>query len=69
MAKTFPEALAAVGEALRLDANLVPALTLKAKLAMAANRFDLARQSLERALAVDPKAPSMPNSCMGWRPI
>lgn len=57
VAKKFPESLAAVEEALRLDANLVPALTLKAKLAMAANRYDLARQSLERALAIDPKAP------------
>lgn len=57
VAKRFPESLAAVEEALRLDANLVPALTLRAKLAMAANRYDIARQSLERALAVDPKAP------------
>ena len=57
VAKKFPESLVAVDEALLLDASLVPALTLKAKLAMAANRFDLARQSLERALAVDPKAP------------
>ena len=56
VAKKFPEAWAAVEEALRLDARLVPALTLKAKLAMAANRYDVARQSLERALAVDPKA-------------
>jgi len=54
--KKFSESLAAVEEALRLDANLVPALTLKAKLAMAANRYDLARQSLERALTVDPTA-------------
>jgi tetratricopeptide (TPR) repeat protein len=57
VAKKFNESLAAVEEALRLDAKLVPALTLKAKLAMAANRYDLARQSLERALAVDPRAP------------
>jgi tetratricopeptide (TPR) repeat protein len=57
VAKRFSESLAAVEEALRLDAKLVPALTLQAKLAMAANRYDLARQSLERALAVDPKAP------------
>jgi tetratricopeptide (TPR) repeat protein len=57
VARKFPESLAAVEEALRLDPNLVPALTLRAKLAMAANRFDLARQSLERALAVDPEAP------------
>ncbi len=55
-AQKFPEALVAVDEALRLDANLVPALTLKAKLAMAANRYDLARQCLERALKIDPKA-------------
>jgi len=52
----FPEALVAVEEALRLDAKLVPALTLKAKLAMAANRFDVARVSLEHALTIDPKA-------------
>lgn len=57
VAKKFPEALAATDEALRLDPKLVPALTLKAKLAMAANRFDLARRSLEQALAVDPHAP------------
>jgi tetratricopeptide (TPR) repeat protein len=57
VARKFPEALAAVEEALRLDPNLVPALTLRAKLAMAANRYDIARQSLERALAVDPDAP------------
>jgi tetratricopeptide (TPR) repeat protein len=54
--KKFPESLAAIEEALRLDPMLVPALTLKAKLAMAANRYDVARQSLERALAIDPKA-------------
>jgi tetratricopeptide (TPR) repeat protein len=56
VAKQFAESLTAVEEALRLDPKLVPALTLKAKLAMAANRYDLARTSLERALAVDPKA-------------
>jgi tetratricopeptide (TPR) repeat protein len=56
VAKRFPEALAAVEEALALDAKLVPALTLQAKLAMAANRYDVARQRLEQALAVDPKA-------------
>ena len=56
VAKKFPESLAAVEEALRLDPNLVPALTLHAKLAMAASRYDVARQSLERALKVDPKA-------------
>ncbi len=56
VAKQFNESLVAVEEALRLDAKLVPALTLKAKLAMAANRYDLASEALERALAVDPKA-------------
>lgn len=57
VARKFPESLAAVEDALRLDPNLVPALTLRAKLAMAANRYDVARQSLEHALTVDPKAP------------
>ena len=56
IAQKFPESLAAIDEALHLDPKLVPALTLKAKLAMAMNRFALARQSLEQALAVDPKA-------------
>ncbi len=57
VAKKFPEALAATEEALRLDPKLVPALTLKAKLAMAAYRFDVARRCLEQALAIDPRAP------------
>ena len=35
VAQKFPESLAAIDEALRLDPKLVPALTLKAKLAMA----------------------------------
>jgi tetratricopeptide (TPR) repeat protein len=52
----FQEALAAVDDALRRDPKLVPALTLKAKLAMAGNRFDVARESLERAIAADPTA-------------
>lgn len=56
VAQRFQEAFTAVDEALRLDPKLVPALTLKAKMAMAVNRFDVARQSLEQALAVDPKA-------------
>jgi tetratricopeptide (TPR) repeat protein len=57
IAKKLPEALAAVDEALRLDPKLVPALTLKAKLAMAAYRLDVARRCLEQALALDPRAP------------
>ena len=56
VAKKFPEALAATDEALRLDPKLVPALTLKAKLAMAAYRLDVAQLCLEQALAVAPKA-------------
>jgi len=56
VAKRFPEASEAVEEALRLDSKLVPALTLKAKLAMAANNFDLASRCLDQALAVDPNA-------------
>jgi tetratricopeptide (TPR) repeat protein len=55
-AKKLPEALAATDEALRLDPKLVPALTLKAKLAMAAYRFEVARRCLEQALAIDPGA-------------
>ena len=57
VAKKLPEALAATEEALRLDPKLVPALTLKAKLAMAAYRLDVARRCLEQALAIDPRAP------------
>ena len=56
VAQKFAESLAAVEEALRLDPKLIPALTLQAKLAMAANRFDLASRSLERALTLDPQA-------------
>jgi tetratricopeptide (TPR) repeat protein len=52
----FQESMDALDEALRLDPNLVPALTLRAKLAMAANRYDVARQSLERAIAADPRS-------------
>jgi tetratricopeptide (TPR) repeat protein len=54
VAKKFPECEAAIDEALRLDAKLVPALTLKAKLAMTVNRFDVARESLNQALDSDP---------------
>ena len=54
--KKLPEALAAADEALRLDPKLGPALTLKAKLAMAAYRFDVARRCLEEALTLDPRS-------------
>lgn len=56
VARRFPECFAALEEALRLDPKLVPALTLKAKLGMATDRFDVARQSLEQALTIDPAA-------------
>src|SRR4051812_25546772 len=56
VAKKLPEALAAVDEALRLDPKLVPALTLEAKLAMAANRLEIAPQCLEQALAINPRS-------------
>ncbi len=52
----FPASLDAVEEALRLDGKLVPAWTLRAKLAMAASRNDLARADLERAVALDPQS-------------
>jgi tetratricopeptide (TPR) repeat protein len=50
----FSESMTALDRALRLDPDLVPALTLKAKLAMSVKRFDIARQCLERALSVEP---------------
>ena len=56
VAKKFPEASTAVAEALRLDPRLVPALTLKAKLAMAVNHFEEAGAVLADALRIDPKA-------------
>ncbi len=54
VARRLPESLAAIEDALRLDPKLVPALTLKAKMAMTMNRYDVAQESLERALATDP---------------
>jgi tetratricopeptide (TPR) repeat protein len=56
VAGKYQESFNAVDEALRLDPKLVPALTLKAKLAMAANRSDVARESLEQAIAADPSS-------------
>jgi tetratricopeptide (TPR) repeat protein len=47
-------ALAAVEEALRLDAKFAPALILKARLAMVANRFDVARLCLQQAVEIAP---------------
>ncbi len=55
-ARKFQECMNALDEALRLDPKLVPALTLRAKLAMAIDRYDVARASLARALAADPSS-------------
>jgi len=52
----YQAAMDALDEALRADPALVPALTLRARLAMAANRFDVARQALESAIAADPRS-------------
>ncbi|MEK7752361.1 MAG: tetratricopeptide repeat protein [Acidobacteriota bacterium] len=56
VAKKFPECFEEIEKALLLDPGLVPALTLKAKLAIGLNRFDVARQSLEQALKVAPSS-------------
>jgi tetratricopeptide (TPR) repeat protein len=56
IAGKYQESFNAIDEALRADPTLVPALTLKAKLALGANRFDVARQSLEKAIASDPRS-------------
>src|ERR1019366_5721850 len=56
VAGKYQESFNAVDEALRLDSKLVPALTLKAKLAMSINRYDVARESLEKAIAADPSS-------------
>lgn len=56
LARKYPEAAAAIDEALRLDPKLVLALTLRAKLAMAASHFDTARLSLEEALSLEPSS-------------
>jgi tetratricopeptide (TPR) repeat protein len=55
----FDAALTELDVALRAEPKLVPALTLKAKLAMMINRYDVARECLDTALAADPT---------GWYP-
>jgi tetratricopeptide (TPR) repeat protein len=50
------ESMAALDESLVADPKYVPALTLKAKIAMGANRFDVAGECLERAVAADPSS-------------
>ncbi len=52
----FAEARKALDESLQLDPDLVPALTLRAKMEMADNHFEQAGRTLERALKLDPKA-------------
>jgi len=56
VAKKFPECMEELEKALLADADLVPALTLKAKLAISLNRFDVARQSLDHAIRVEPSS-------------
>ena len=53
----FSEAGAALEQALRFEPKLVPALTLKAKLAMGFNRFDTARECLLKAVELEPNSP------------
>lgn len=52
----YEAALAAVEEALRLEAKFAPALVLKARLALVANRFDVARGCLQQAVEIAPDA-------------
>lgn len=52
--RQYQASMDALDEALKLDPKFVPALTLRARLAMAANRYDVARQMLDRAIAADP---------------
>ncbi|HYO84122.1 MAG TPA: tetratricopeptide repeat protein [Bryobacteraceae bacterium] len=53
----FDQAGKEVDAALAGDPKLVPALTLKGKLAMALNRFDIARVCLESAARLEPNSP------------
>ena len=50
----YEEAGKALDQSLREDPNMVPALTLKGKLAMGLNRFDEAREALTKAAALEP---------------
>src|SRR5260370_14110737 len=50
----FSQAAEELTAALKENPNLVPALTLRAKLAMGLNRFDDAREDLLRAVALQP---------------
>jgi tetratricopeptide (TPR) repeat protein len=52
----FADAANEVEAALAVDPKLVPALTLKAKLAMAINKFDIARACLQSAASLEPNS-------------
>jgi predicted Zn-dependent protease len=54
--KNLPATIAALDMALGADPNYVPALTLKAKIAISVNRPDIAGECLERAVAADPSS-------------
>jgi tetratricopeptide (TPR) repeat protein len=53
----YQQAEAALNASLTADPNLTPALTLKGKLAMGLNRFDIARECFEKAAKLEPKSP------------
>jgi tetratricopeptide (TPR) repeat protein len=52
----YEAALTAVEAALQLNSQFVPALTLKARLAMTANRFDVAAACLRQVVALEPQS-------------
>jgi tetratricopeptide (TPR) repeat protein len=52
--RQYEQSITALDEALKLNPRLVPALTLRARLAMAVNRFDLAKASLLQAVEFEP---------------
>jgi tetratricopeptide (TPR) repeat protein len=54
--KRLRESVAALDEALAADPKHVPALTLKAKIAISSNRLDIAGECLHRAVAADPSS-------------
>ncbi len=54
--RKFQECLVVLDHALRLDPKLLPAWTLKAKLALTINRFDVAEDSLQHALQIDSRS-------------
>jgi predicted Zn-dependent protease len=52
--KNLAQSVAALEEALSADPRYVPALTLKAKIAISANRLEIAGECLKRAVEADP---------------